>query len=156
MKKVIHFLLFLIFFVLGTPAEACGLDVGDIVVNMNGQSVLDLSHSEVVKLAHNGDEKLVLHLISTRSSFRKDLTSPTAIGSSSNQRDIVMNGYLTRLCPFVSGSVNINKDEPSTSTAASSSAVPTAEKLICHKNRWFMLKSDYCLYWYKSTRVIDH
>ena len=38
----------------GTAAETCGLQVGDLIYAINGTNILDMAHSDVVRLAHTG------------------------------------------------------------------------------------------------------
>ena len=38
----------------GTSAESCGLQVGDLIYAINGTNILDMAHSDVVRLAHSG------------------------------------------------------------------------------------------------------
>ncbi|XP_054163727.1 uncharacterized protein LOC128961507 [Oppia nitens] len=106
-----------------TPAETCGLDVGDIVVTINGYNVLESSHSDVVKLAHSGTNTLKLEVVSTRSALNCEENDV-------NNHEIVMSGYLIRF----------NNDSKTSKT---------------YRNRWFVLKTDNCLYWYKSAKEMD-
>ncbi|XP_064473768.1 uncharacterized protein LOC135388268 isoform X2 [Ornithodoros turicata] len=103
----------------GTPAETCGLEVGDIIISLNGISVLEASHSEVVKLAHAGTEVLVMELARTC----HVLTPQT------KQHPSIMWGYLQRLSSSGAG------------------------KRWCR--RWFVLKTDNRLYWYKTERATE-
>ncbi|XP_054720464.1 serine-rich adhesin for platelets-like [Uloborus diversus] len=73
----------------GTPAETSGLEVGDIVVSINGLNVLDATHSEVVRLAHTGTEVLKMEVSRTCHILAPVLTD--------SPPPPVYSGYLQRL-----------------------------------------------------------
>ncbi|GAB6030194.1 hypothetical protein CHUAL_005870 [Chamberlinius hualienensis] len=98
-----------------TAAEQCGLEVGDIIIAVNGINVIDASHSEVVKIAHAGCETLRLDLARTCHVL-------TPVISSEQSHLPVHCGFLHR------------------------------QTTLLHKwcRRWFILKHDHCLYYYKN------
>ncbi|XP_063386355.1 serine-rich adhesin for platelets [Cydia fagiglandana] len=105
-----------------TPAETSGLEVGDIVIAVNGINVLDKTHSEVVKIAHSGSEILELEVARTCevvASLAHE-SGPAALYS----------GYLWRAAP-------LRPHHPPRWT-----------------RRWFVLKRDNCLYYYKTDSSI--
>ncbi|XP_053201706.1 serine-rich adhesin for platelets-like isoform X2 [Panonychus citri] len=114
----------------GTPAESCGLEVGDIVVSVNDINVLDASHSEVVRLAHAGSETLKLELVRTCQKLKSALKEL-------KDDDEIFSGFLNRKSPSLE------------STSSSTSVVNV------WKRRWFVLRPDYCLYWYNQPKTID-
>ncbi|KAK8743071.1 hypothetical protein OTU49_001510 [Cherax quadricarinatus] len=105
-----------------TPAETSGLEVGDIIININGANVLDASHSEVVRLAHAGCDTLRLEVARTCDVLTPLVThDPTPLCA----------GYLYKL-----GGAH--------HTPGSSTIIRKWHR------RWFALKRDHCLYYYKS------
>lgn len=110
-----------------TPAETSGLEIGDIVLMVNGVSVIDKSHSEVVKIAHNGSEVLELEVARTVGQIASefiDVTTPS-----------LYSGYLWR-----------QGSQPS------KDGKPVEGKMWVR--RWFRLRPDHCLYFYKNETVI--
>ncbi|KAL0126955.1 hypothetical protein PUN28_005350 [Cardiocondyla obscurior] len=105
-----------------TPAESSGLEVGDIIMSVNGRSVMDATHSEVVRLAHSGTDVLELEVARTC-----NVLAPRVLrtGAKESVEEAPMcSGYLWR---------------KSTSSCM--------EKWV---RRWFALRRDNCLYCYKT------
>ncbi|XP_078032640.1 uncharacterized protein LOC144467624 [Augochlora pura] len=106
-----------------TPAETSGLEVGDIIMSVNGKSVMDATHSEIVRLAHSGADVLELEVARTCNVLAPRVVRP---GSKEGSDEAPLcSGYLWRK-----------------STTASST-----DKWV---RRWFALRRDNCLYYYKT------
>ncbi|XP_045500455.1 uncharacterized protein LOC123697926 [Colias croceus] len=104
-----------------TPAETSGLEVGDIIISVNGINVLDKTHSEVVKIAHSGSEILELDVART--------CEAVATLAHEGGPAALYSGYLWR-----------------------AAARPHAP--LRWTRRWFVLKRDNCLYYYKTDSSI--
>ncbi|XP_050301865.1 uncharacterized protein LOC126740017 isoform X5 [Anthonomus grandis grandis] len=104
----------------GTPAELSGLQVGDIIITVNGVNVLDKSHSDVVQIAHAGSDILTLEVARTS-------LSPCPTKKGVLEPGEVLSGYLWRLSGHGRGY--------------------KSNKWI---RRWFSLRRNSCLYFYKT------
>ncbi|XP_032595376.1 uncharacterized protein LOC6566876 isoform X2 [Drosophila grimshawi] len=103
-----------------TPAESSGLEVGDIIISVNGVQVLDKHHTEVVKIAHDGCEKLELQVARTIGVLMHEQLEPPS--------QPIFSGYLWRQSGQAKGA-------------------PNTKKWV---RRWFSLRPDNCLYYYKT------
>ncbi|XP_057321140.1 gamma-2-syntrophin isoform X2 [Microplitis mediator] len=108
-----------------TPAESSGLEVGDIIMSVNGRSVMDATHSEVVRLAHSGPDVLELEVARTC-----NVLAPRVPKSPKESAEVaVYSGYLWRRA-----------------TTFNAAGIAT-DKWV---RRWFALRRDNCLYYYKT------
>ncbi|XP_015598809.2 uncharacterized protein LOC107269459 isoform X2 [Cephus cinctus] len=104
-----------------TPAESSGLEVGDIIMSVNGKSVMDATHSEVVRLAHSGTDVLELEVARTCNVLAPQLSRGGPKESAVEAP--LYSGYLWR------------------------KAATSSNKWV---RRWFALRRDNCLYYYKT------
>ena len=108
----------------GTPAQTSGLAVGDILLTINGVNVLDLPHTQVVRVAQRCSEALELGVAKT-----DDVTERVSIWSQLNMsQEVVAQGYLQK-------------------------KKRTGDSQHHWVTRWFVLRADDCLYSYKFEDV---
>jgi C-terminal processing protease CtpA/Prc len=107
----------------GTAAENSGLKVGDIIISINDMCVLDASHSEFVNVAHSGSDVLELEVARTC-----DILTPQIDPSVIDKR-IVLASILWKF------------------------SIGTKKMKNCWQPRYFCLKTDNCLYYYKSASL---
>ncbi|VVC26144.1 Hypothetical protein CINCED_3A015350 [Cinara cedri] len=107
----------------GTAAENSGLQVGDIIISINDMCVLDASHSEFVNVAHSGSDVLELEVARTC-----DILTPVVDPTEFENRIVIA----SKLWKFSIGTKKLKN---------------------CWQPRYFCLKSDNCLYYYKSASL---
>ncbi|XP_025197819.1 uncharacterized protein LOC112596379 isoform X2 [Melanaphis sacchari] len=107
----------------GTAAENSGLQVGDIIISINDMCVLDASHSEFVNVAHSGSDVLELEVARTC-----DILTPVINPSEIENRVVIA----SKLWKF---------------------SIGTKKMKNCWQPRYFCLKTDNCLYYYKSASL---
>ncbi|XP_066259663.1 uro-adherence factor A [Euwallacea similis] len=103
----------------GTPAESSGLQIGDIIIEVNGINVMDKSHSEVVHIAQGQNDILTLEIGRTCSAGNQ--------GNVNSDYCTLLSGFLWKLKTHHVGNSRYK-----------------------WTRRWFCLKNDNCLYYYKT------
>jgi len=105
----------------GTPAQSSGLSVGDILLTINGTNVLDLPHTQVVRVAQKCPDALELGVART-----DDVTERGSVWDQlSLSKEVLSQGCLWK---------------------RKRSVVPSQQ----WARRWFILRADDCLYSFKS------
>lgn len=109
----------------GTPAQSSGLSVGDILLTINGVNVLDLPHTQVVRVAQKCPDALELGVART-----DDVTERGSVWDQlSLSKEVLAQGCLWK---------------------RKRSVVPNQQ----WARRWFILRADDCLYSFKSENEI--
>ncbi|XP_074656229.1 uncharacterized protein LOC141909617 [Tubulanus polymorphus] len=100
----------------GGIADKAGVQVGDILISVNGVKVIDSDHDEVIKLLTQDDSRIMMELSHTGSQSY----------TMSYDDEPVVSGYLIKQCG--------------------------TGLLKSWRRRWFLLKQDNCLYYYKTEK----
>eukprot|EP00095_Tigriopus_kingsejongensis_P003373 maker-scaffold153_size302544-snap-gene-1.8 protein:Tk03373 transcript:maker-scaffold153_size302544-snap-gene-1.8-mRNA-1 annotation:"serine threonine-protein kinase" len=138
-----------------TPAETSGLEVGDIILTINGVNVLDLPHTEVVKTAQAGRDELELGVARVDEDGNSATGVPYLPENEDDEPSSTLDLALVRLDDSLriihSGYLyKLSRSCATIHTGALDAAHQTTTIERKWSRRWFVLRADACLYFFKT------